>query len=456
MNKSLTEGKIAPILLRFSLPFLIASLIQQAYSSVDIFFLGRLAAPEAVAGAGNGAILVLTIQSAFTGVATGGLILLGQYYGARDNKRAARATGNIIIIQLAVAAAAVTLTLTCGKVFIRLINVPEGADTDAWNYMRICSIGILFSAGFNFVSSVLRALGNSKTPMIFIAISAGVNIALDYIFVGVFHMGASGAAIATVIAQACSMAISIAYLLRNRLPFELSLRDARPDPKMLRTIFRLGIPISLQTVLNFASFIVIAAIINKIGLAAAAANGIVNNIINFYMIIPIAIQSALSAISAQNVGAGKPQRALQSTRLGILFSLAIAVPFTLTASLAPTPIVSLLTPEPEVIAASAQFLIPFSWDCLLVAFVFCINAFFNGLGITRFVAAHELVAAFAVRIPLSWVFSLIDGEPAKRLFFVGIGTPAATAASLVMCLIYYRVKLSGDKLSKMKLIAEQT
>ena len=459
MQLSLTEGKISRLLVRFSLPFLLSSLIQMAYGAVDVIILGWFASPASLAGAGNGANLIGSVMGFFFGLSTGGMILLGQYYGAKLYENAAKAIGNIILLKSAAAVIAVILVLSFGRTFIGLINVPTETDelglsaaAEAWSYMRICAFGLIFQAGFNTVSSILRALGNSKTPLIFISLSCSTNIALDLLFVGVFKMGASGAALATVIAQAVSFFASLAYIMRKKLPFPFSARDVRLVWQTLKTIFRLGIPISLQTVLNTISFIVIAAIINNMGLYAASANGIVNNIVNVFMVIPFALGSALSAVSAQNLGAGKPERALDGAKLGILFSLVIAVPSTIFASLFPSMIVSLMTPNPDVIKAGVEFLIPFSWDFVLVSFVFCLNGFFNGCGITTFVAVHELVAAFAVRIPVSWAFSLIPGA---TLFHVGIGTPAATLASLIMCIIYHRVKLSGGKLAKLK-IADST
>jgi putative MATE family efflux protein len=445
---SLTEGKIGKLLVRFSLPFLLSSMIQTAYSSVDIFFLGWFGSAEAQAGAGNGASLLFTVTGFFLGLTNGGMILLGQYFGAKQYENAAKATGNIIAVLIVSAAASAALVFGFGRTFLHIMNVPEAAFDEAWNYLRICACGLLFTMGYGAVSSVLRALGNSKAPLVFVSISCAINIVLDYIFVGPLGMGAAGAAAATVIAQCFSLVVSVAFLAKKRLPFRFGLRDIRPDWAVIRVIFRLGIPISLQTVLNMLSFVVIAGIINKLGVPASAANGIVNNLANFYMTIPMAIGAALSAISAQNLGAGKPHRALQAAKLGSLFSLAVAIPCVLFASFWPDTVVSLLSDDPAVIAESALFLIPFSWDCLFVSFVFCLNGFFNGCGITTFVAIHELVAAFAVRIPLSWLLSRIPGA---TLFHVGIGTPAATAASLIMCLIFYKLKMSGGKLEKLKL-----
>lgn len=455
MDRSLTEGKVSSLLIRFSLPFLLSSVIQMAYSSVDMIILGRLASPASLAGAGNGASGIMTIMSMFMGLASGGMILLGQYYGAKQNANCAKALGNIIILQAVVVVLVTAISLMAGKLYISMVNVPIepdklglSADAEAWNYMRICVLGLAFQAGYNMVSSLLRSLGNSKMPLIFVSISCAINIVLDYIFVGPLKMGARGAALATIIAQAFSFAISLAYVCGKKLPFHFSMKDIKPNYSVLKTVFKLGIPISLQTVLNLISFIVIAALINKMGLYASAANGIVNNIVNIYMIIPSSIGSALSVISAQNLGAGKAERALEGAKLGILISLIIAIPATIFASLNPTPIVSIIAVDPDVIKASAEFLIPFSWDCLFVSFVFTINGFFNGCGITKFVAIHETVAAFAVRIPLTWALSLVPGA---TLFHIGIGTPAATLASLIMCLIYYKAKLSGDKLKLLRI-----
>jgi putative MATE family efflux protein len=448
-GNNLTEGKISSVLIRFSIPYLLANLIQTAYSSVDVFFLGHFGSSASQAGAFSSLNLIYTMLGIFLGLTAGGTILLGQYAGAKLNRDAAKATGNIIIVFVAACALGSGLILTFGKLFIGITNVPPEATGEAWAYLRTCAIGIVFIMGYNCVSSVLRGLGNSKAPLVFVAISCSVNILLDYIFIAPLGMGAYGAALATVIAQGLSFLLSLAYLAVTKLPFEFSLRDIRPDAKKLALILKLGIPISLQTLLNMISFVIIGAIINKMGVFASAASGVVNNLINFYMVIPLSLGSALSAITAQNIGAGTPRRALRSTKIGIVLSLIIAVPVVVVACFFPEACVSLLTNDPDVIRASAAFLIPFSWDCIFVSFVFCLNGFFNGCGRTAFAATHETIAALLIRAPLSLVLSLIPGA---TLFHIGIGTPAATAASFIMCAVYYRLKLSGEKLDKLTIV----
>ena len=444
----LSEGSVGGQLIRFSLPVLLANLIQTAYSSVNIMFLGRFSTPAALAGVGNASSLIYTATSFFIGLMTGGTILLGQYFGARKDEDSARVTGNIAVLLLASSVVVTLLLFLFGRQFLRIIDIPPEAVPEAWRYMRICAWGLVFTMGYTAVSSVLRALGNSRAPLVFVAVSFAVHVALDILFIQALHMNAAGAAYATVIAQAVSFILALLYLYKTKLPYPLFIRHLRPDPGVIKRIVRLGLPISLQTLLNMLSFIVVAAIINGMGVSASAANGVVNNIINFYMVIPFAIGAALSAVSAQNIGAGKPERAARSTKLGVLISLVFAVPATVFANLYPEAIVAFFARDAEVIRDSALFLTSFSWDCVLVGFVFCINGFLNGCGITTFVALHETAAAFLVRIPLSWALSLLPGA---TLFHIGIGTPAATAFSLLLCAIYYKVKLDRGRLLTLKM-----
>ncbi|MDR1217061.1 MAG: hypothetical protein LBJ99_00575, partial [Oscillospiraceae bacterium] len=148
---SLTEGKIGKLLVRFSLPFLLSSMIQTAYSSVDIFFLGQFGSAEAQAGAGNGASLLFTVTGFFLGLTNGGMILLGQYFGAKQYENAAKATGNIIAILIVSAAASAALVFGFGRTFLNIMNVPEAAFEEAWNYLRICACGLLFTMGYGAV-----------------------------------------------------------------------------------------------------------------------------------------------------------------------------------------------------------------------------------------------------------------------------------------------------------------
>jgi len=345
--------------------------------------------------------------------------------------------------------------LVFGQFIIRVLSVPtyyfeDGlrASDEAWNFLRIIALGMVFQMGYTIMNSMLRSLGDSKRPMVFIAISAAINIALDFLFIGALNMGAGGAALATVIAQFCGFAIALAYIIRKGFPFPFNKGYITPDKDIIKGMFKLGVPLGLQMLLNNVSFMVIARIINAMGTAESAANSLATSFFNVVIIVPGGLGHALSAITAQNFGAGKIRRAVKSTKLAIGYSMIVVIPALLIGSFFPTQVFSLLSPDPNVVRVGAEFLIPFSWDFILFAFVFCINNFFNGLGITTFVAVHELVAAFLIRIPLTWLLSTIPGA---TLFHVGIGTPAATVVSIIMLLIYYKIKMSGGKIEKMRL-----
>jgi putative MATE family efflux protein len=447
---SLTEGRVASTLIRFSLPFLLSGLIQTAYASVDVYFVSRYAGAASVTGTFQGAMVMLIVAGIFMGLAAGGTVLLGQYVGAKLDRDAARALGNIISV-LAVSVVVICVVLmTCGKMIFSLINVPAEAMGEAWSYLSICTGGIVFTMGYNLISSVLRSLGDSKAPFIFVSISCLTNIALDIIFVAVLRRGAGGAALATIIAQALSCVLSLLYIRRKGLPFHFGFGDLRPERAMLRRILKLGLPISAQGTLNNFSFLIMSAITNQMGVNVAAATSVVNNLANLCMMVPMSFGSAVSAISAQNIGAGKPERAVKSMWLGVGISLGIAAVCCAIANIWPESVVRILTNEPGVVEESVRYLYAFAWDCLLVAFIFCMNGFFNGCGKTFFAMMHETAVAFLVRIPVTYlVKNYMSGA---TLFHIGMATPAASLVSLAACLIYYKLKFSGERLKNITIV----
>ncbi len=316
--------------------------------------------------------------------------------------------------------------------------------------MKVCLYGVVFTMGYSLISSILRSLGNSKAPFYFILVSCGVNILLDYVFVGVLRLAAAGAALATVIAQTLSFLVSLAYILKKKLPFAFSLKDVKPSAPMIRRILKIGVPVSLQSSLNTVSFIVIMAIANSMGLYVSAATSVVFGIANLFLIIPVAFGSAIAAITAQNIGAKKPERAMQSMWLGLLISLLVLVPVFIVMSLFPRDTVSIITKDPNVIRESVRFLYPNIMDSVFVCFIFCFYGFFNGCGKTLFVMLSETLAAFLVRIPVSYLMKVLIAD--STIFHVGLGTPIASFVTFVACLVYMRLKFSKDKLRQLDVV----
>ncbi|MDR3148601.1 MAG: MATE family efflux transporter [Oscillospiraceae bacterium] len=436
MKNNLTEGSVWKVLLRFTIPFLLSGLFQVAYGTVDVYFLGHYGQGASLAGVSSASQAMSMLTFGFMGLATGGTVLIGQSVGAKDDKTAGKATGNIITIFACVAVFCTAILLLLHSNINNLMNVPEDAKKYANDYLLVCGLGSVFIMGYNVASSILCGLGNSKAPLYFVAAGCVANIVVDYIFVAKLNMNAVGAALATVLAQAVSLIFAIIYIKVTKLPFSFSKRDLILDKATSGRILKIGVPAALQQSLIGFSFNLITTITNGMGVAAAGGCGVVGKAVDLCMMIPSSFSSAITSITAQNVGAGKPERALKSMWYGVLLSLVFAVPYMLLGTFKPEFVVGILSSDPAVIEAGARYLIPFSWDCVLVSFVFCMNGYFNGRGKSLFTMAHNISTTFLVRIPIVWFASRAAGA---TLFEVGLGTPIATFASLIICLVYLQI-----------------
>ena len=446
---SLTEGSVAKALVRFALPFFISSVFQVLYGAADVTFMGLYATPGAIAGVSSGGSIMNLITNLFMGITSGGTVLIGQYFGAKRDKDTTAAITSTAFMCLVISIVVMVIQLIFGKALIRALSVPPEAVDECWRYLKICALGNVFIMGYNITSSLLRGLGNSAAPMVFVGIACVMNIVLDYVFVALLNMAAAGAAAATVIAQFFSFAVACLYIWRTGFPYDFRREDIRVDFRIVGNMFRLGIPMSLQNTLVSLSFIIITKITNQMGVNAAAGASLVGKVVDVGLTFPWALSSALATITAQNIGAGKPERARKSAFIGMGFSLAIAVPFVIIADCFPAQLLGLLAKDEAVIAEGVNYLYPFSWDCLVVCFMFCFNGLFNGSGKTVFVAAHNMLTAFCVRIPVAYLMSRIPGA---TLFHVGLGTPLASLVSLVMCIVYYRMHFAGDKIKELRVI----
>lgn len=431
----LTEGSIFKSLMRFSFPFLLASLLQAFYGAADLFVVGQYADSAAVAAVAIGSQVMQTITGVILGITTGGTILIGQYLGARREKDMAKTVGTIICVFGLFSVVLTILMILFTNPIVRIMHTPAEAMKYTQQYIFVCSCGIPFIIGYNAVSGILRGMGDSKTPLYFIAIACVINITVDIILVDFFKMGAVGAAVATVGAQGISFLLAVLFLWKKGFPFEFGKKYIWLFPKKAKIIFHLGLPIALQDGLINISFLLITTIINTMGLTASAAVGVVEKIIVFAMLPPTAFASAIAVMTAQNMGAGKVERAQKSLYAGIACSLVIGIAFWVYSQISPESITSLFSNDKEVIYTAAIYLKSYSLDCILVCFIFCMNSFFSGCGHPIFPMVHSLIATFLIRIPVSFFLSRIEGI---TLYKIGFGAPLATFISLIMCIIYMK------------------
>lgn len=432
---SLVSGNIKRTLLKFALPFLGASFLQFLYGAADLMIVGRFADAAGISAVSTGSQVMQAVTSLVTGLATGGTVLIGQYVGARRREDVRASIGTMFSLFTLIAIVLTLISALCTNAVVALMRVPAEAVIPARQYLFLCSCGILFITGYNMVSAILRGLGDSRRPMYFILIATVVNIAGDLLLVGVFGMGAAGAAIATISAQALSLILSLLVLRRRDFPFDFKRASFRLHRGRCAKLVSLGAPVAVQNVLVTISFLIITAIVNDIGLNESAAVGVVERIITFAMLAPSAFMAALAAMTAQNMGAGRPDRAGLSLKYGILFCLLCEGAMFILLQLSPVLWMGLFSPDPAVIAHGALYLRTYSFDCITVSFVFCLNGFYSGCGRTGFTMVNNLVSTFAVRVPVVFFVSRIAGA---TLLHIGIGAPAASAVQIVIQLIYYR------------------
>lgn len=429
-----TEGKILGPLLKFSLPVLFAMLLQAMYGAADLLIVGQFGAAADVSAVSTGSQIMQTITSVITGLSMGTTILLGQKIGQKKPEEAGNVIGAGVCI-FAVLALFLTaaMTLFAGP-FCAAMQAPAEAFDKTVDYVRICSAGAVFIVAYNVLGSIFRGMGDSKTPLLAVFIACICNILGDLLFVAVFHMAAAGAALATVLAQALSVVLCVLVVRRRGLPFPFSRKNLRFHRQVIFKTLKLGFPIALQDALVSISFLAIIAIVNSLGVIPSAGVGVAEKLCMFIMLVPSSFMQSLSAFVAQNIGANRNDRAVRAMVCGMLASLLIGVAMAFLAFFHGDFLSGLFARDPQVIAASADYLRAYAVDTLLVSFLFCFSGYFNGCGKTTFVIAQGIAGAFLVRIPVSFLMSRI--QPVS-LFLVGLATPCSTVVQILLCAGYF-------------------
>ena len=396
--------------------------------------MGQFGAAADVSAVSTGSQIMQTITSVITGLSMGTTILLGQKIGQKKPEEAGNVIGAGVCI-FAVLALFLTaaMTLFAGP-FCAAMQAPAEAFDKTVDYVRICSAGAVFIVAYNVLGSIFRGMGDSKTPLLAVFIACICNILGDLLFVAVFHMAAAGAALATVLAQALSVVLCVLVVRRRGLPFPFSRKNLRFHRQVIFKTLKLGFPIAVQDALVSISFLAIIAIVNSLGVIPSAGVGVAEKLCMFIMLVPSSFMQSLSAFVAQNIGANRNDRAVRAMVCGMLASLLIGVAMAFLAFFHGDFLSGLFARDPQVIAASADYLRAYAVDTLLVSFLFCFSGYFNGCGKTTFVMAQGIAGAFLVRIPVSFLMSRI--QPVS-LFLVGLATPCSTVVQILLCAGYF-------------------
>lgn len=431
---SFTEGPVFGSLIRFALPVLGALVLQAAYGAVDLLVVGQFGNASSISAVGTGSAFMQMVTFIITSLAMGATVIIGQHIGEKKPKEAGNAVGTTILM-FAVLGVILTILL---EVFVgnivEILQVPQASMGKAITYLRICSGGILVIIAYNVISGVLRGVGNANLPFLFVGIACVVNIVGDLLFVAVFHMDVAGAALATVLAQLVSVIVSSIVLRKQNLPISFSISQCKVYGIELKKILNVGVPIALQETMVQISFLVINSIINHMGLMESAGYGVAQKIVSFIMLVPSSMMQSVSAFVAQNIGAGKAERAKKGLFTAIITGCSVGVVIFFIGFFGGARISSLFTGDTAVIAQSADYLRGFSAECILTCILFSSIGYFNGCGKSIPVMIQGITSAFCIRIPVSIFMSRL---PNTSLMLVGLATPITTVYGIVFFLICF-------------------
>lgn len=432
-KNNLTQGNILKTLIRFSLPLLFANIIQALYGAVDLMVIGKYCSAESVAAVSTGTQVTQIITSIITGMTLGGTILVGKYIGMQRPEDAKKSIGTTLSIFMIFSLILTFIMLISSGAILNLLHTPDEAFALAHKYVLICSLGIFFICGYNAIGSILRGYGDSVRPMMFVAIACCMNIILDIVLVKYFHMDVAGTALATILSQGFSMLFSIVYLNRHNFLFSFRLKNFRIEKNKALELAKLSIPISFQECMVRLSFLYLTAVVNSLGIYAASAVGVASKYDVFAMLPATSIASALSAITAQNLGAKKPERIRKSVAAGLGIALAMSACFFAWAQISPASMIKIFADDANIIEAGIPFFRTCSYDYLAVTFVFCLNGFLNGYSKTIFTMISCCFGALALRMPLLY---LVQHYFPDSLAMLGCVAPSVSGIMAMYTLIY--------------------
>lgn len=432
-TNNFTEGKIVVPLVRFALPVLLALFLQAMYGAIDLMVVGQFASSADVSAVSTGSQIMLTLTNLVSSFSMGATILLARQIGEGEGQKGGETIGACITLFSLIGASMTLLVVFGANGLAAVMHAPEQAFNLTASYIRICGGGMLVIIAYNLIGSIFRGIGDSRTPLITVAIACVSNILGDLLLVAVFHMGTTGAAVATVAAQAVSVIISLALIRKKQLPFEFKRKHVCVNKRIYARITKLGLPIALQDLLVGISFLVIQAIINALGLLPSAGIGVAEKVCAFVMLVPSAFMQSMSAFVAQNVGAKKYDRANKALWCGIGLSLCAGVVMFYLSFFHGDLMAYAFSSDNGVVEAAADYLKSYAIDCLLTAFLFCFLGYYNGFGLTKFVMLQGIIGAFCVRVPVSYFMSKV--QPVS-LFRIGLATPCSTVIQITMCLLF--------------------
>ena len=366
MEKNLTNGSVFKTILSFSLPFLLSYFLQTLYGMADLFIIGQYNGVASTTAVSIGSQVMHMITVMIVGLAMGSTVMIGKAVGAGKREEASMAIGNTITLFMGVSVTLTVILLLLVRSIVAVMSTPEEAVQGTILYLTICFIGIPFITAYNIISSIFRGMGDSRSPMCFVAVACVANIILDYLFIGGLELGPAGAALGTTISQTISVIVSLCIIRKRQSGIVMKKSYFRPKKLIMEQLLKIGIPVALQDGFIQISFIIITIIVNQRGLNDAAAVGIVEKIIGFLFLVPSSMLSTVSALAAQNIGAGKYDRAKKTLWYAITMCVSFGLVTVVVMQFAAGWFVGLFATDTEVIRLGSEYMHGYVWDLSLI------------------------------------------------------------------------------------------
>lgn len=429
-----TTGSIVGKLVPFIIPILGALVLQAAYGAVDLLVVGRFGTTQGLSAVSTGSQVLNLVTFVITQFAMGITILIARYLGEKSPQYIGSLIGGSTLVYAIVSLILFVVMIFFAKPIAILMQAPQEALALTSAYIRICGGGIFFIVAYNVLSAIFRGLGDSKSPLLFVAVACVINIVGDLFLVAGLHLDAAGAAIATVVAQACSVVFAIVLLKKKALPFQIYKSDFGFNPHCIRAL-KIGLPLALQEFLTQISFLALCAFVNRLGLEASSGYGVACKIVNFAMLIPSSVMQSVASFVSQNVGAGLEKRAKKTMFTAMCMGLVIGVFVFAFILFKGNILTSIFTTNEIVIEKGYEYLKGFALETIVTAVLFSMVGYFNGHDKTMWVMMQGLIQTLLVRLPLAYYMSI---QPRASLTNIGFAAPCATIFGILINILYYR------------------
>ena len=431
IQTDLTKGHVSRRLMRYALPIVAANLLQSVYNIVDMVIAGHFIGSDGISAIGNAGLVSGFLTSIAIGFAVGGNVLIGQYFGSGEEEDRRSASGTLFSFCIGGGLLIGLIVFFSAEPILRLLGAPALAK--AVIYLRTVAVSLVFVTGYNGLSAILRAMGNSKAPMVCIVTSTVTNVALDLLFVAGLDMGVFGAALATAISQCTAFLLALGFVLRHRAELGFYPRYLKADSHKLRRIVKLGFPIALQSAIGTISWLAVMVLINKYGVDVSAGNGVSNKIKEFCQVFIAAMQSAAATMAAQNLGVGEYDRAKSVMRFCLRLTLLSSLVMIGICQLFAPALVSVFTDESAAAdAAVANLRIEIVAQVFYAGFM-SFNVLALAAGDTGFVMWNSFLNCIVVRIVLAVLLEHFFG-----IRGVYIACAIAPSVSVPVGYFYYR------------------